>query len=114
MTVPENDPGSAANRGVSLIRTYVPLAWGALITWATTQVPAWEPYLNAPAVLGLGAVLTAVVTAAWYSLMRVVEPKLPPWLTRVVLGSNLQPKYVEPVLPAVVSRAEMRIPRQAE
>jgi hypothetical protein len=81
---------------VSIIRTAVPVAWGTALTWVATQLPILEPHLNAAGATGLGAVLVAVLTTLWYSLMRKLEAALPAWLTVLVLGSNRPPTYDGP------------------
>lgn len=79
--------------GVSIIRTVVPSAWGAALTWLASQIPALEPVLNESGMAGLGAVLAATLIGLWYTLFRSVESKLPAWLTVLVLGSNRPPVY---------------------
>lgn len=32
--------------------------------------------------------------AGWYAIWRILEPRLPDWLTRVVLGSAVAPSYL--------------------
>lgn len=79
--------------GTSIIRTVVPGAWAALLTWIATQLPALSPILNEPGMVGLGAAITGTILVLWYSLFRWLEPKLPAWLTVLVLGSNKTPIY---------------------
>ena len=93
---PPTPATSVSDIVVSIIRTAVPTAWGAALTWVATQLPILEPHLNAAGALGLGAVLVAVLTTLWYSLMRKLEPSLPAWLTMLVLGSNRPPTYNGP------------------
>jgi hypothetical protein len=115
MTTP--NPGETVNdKVVSIIRTVVPGAWAALLTWAVTQVPALEPVLNQPAALGVGSVLVTALLTLWYTVMRSLEQHMPPWLTRLVLGANSRPVYVDPnAAPAgPVASGELRIPRTAE
>lgn len=96
MTLPgsQNDT-PLGSWGVSIIRTYVPVAWGALVGWLLTLVPALEPLLNDPEV-GQGAttVLFAVCVFVWYFLARLIEPRLGPVLTRLIIGANTQPTYL--------------------
>lgn len=92
MTLPEQ-PSNVRDVGVSILRTVVPSAWGVVLTWLATQVPALEPALNAPGVAGLGAAITGALILLWYSLFRSIESKLPAWLTVLVLGSNQAPTY---------------------
>ncbi|PKW19854.1 hypothetical protein [Saccharopolyspora spinosa] len=70
------------------LRTTIPAAWSALVAWLIAAgVPDW---LTGP--LGAaGDVL--VVLGALYALLRWTEPHMPPWLTRILLGSNTPPTY---------------------
>lgn len=77
----------------SVIRTGVPMLWALLLTFLAGKVPALETVLTAPEVVGLGGSITLAVGVAWYAVMRWLEPKLPPWLTRLVIGSNKTPTY---------------------
>jgi hypothetical protein len=91
--IPPYQPGQSLSDYVtSVIRTIVPVLWGALITYLITLVPAVAHVVDPANVVGLGP----AVAAAWYALMRKIEPKLPAWLTVIVLGSNSQPTYVAP------------------
>lgn len=82
---------------VSWIRTIVPIVWGSLVTSVLTAVD-WLPgvleYLHldpsAPVVV---TTVTGVAVAAWYSLWRWLEPRIPAWLARVALGSAREPEY---------------------
>lgn len=90
----------------SQLRTYIPAAWGAVIAWLV----GWQllPAELAETAQNFAVVLTAVATAIWYALWRAVEPRLPAWLTRLVLGSNNTPRYVDPA----VATVRPTIPRQ--
>ncbi|MGI8308782.1 hypothetical protein [Saccharopolyspora hattusasensis] len=75
----------------SWLRTVVPAAWSALVAWLVTAgAPDWltDPLGDA----GLTLVVP-IVLAAVYAGLRKVEPHLPPWATRVLLGSNTPPSY---------------------
>jgi hypothetical protein len=80
----------------SILRTLVPALWGSLVAWLIGVVPILSP-LEAH-LLGLSdvilPVITAVIIAAWYAFWRWLEPRLPDWLTRAVLGSAKAPVYV--------------------
>ena len=83
------------DKGASYLRTLVPTLWGALIT----QLVVWWP--SAPDVVtdlanneGVLAALTAGVIFVWYWAWRKIENRIPAWLTRIVLGSNQVPVYV--------------------
>lgn len=79
----------------SLLRTVVPYLWGLVVTWLITLLPVLAPLEEQ--LLGLATialpVLAAVISAAWYAFWRWLEPLLPVWLTRAVLGSAKAPTY---------------------
>lgn len=96
MTMPgsQNDT-PLGSWGVSLIRTYVPVLWGAFVGWLLTLVPALQPVLDDPSVgQGVTTLLIGACIVAWYFLARLVEPHLPPLLTRLIIGANTQPTYL--------------------
>lgn len=79
------------------LRTYVPIVWGYIAGWVLTQFPGVANILEAlnidpesPAVV---AAITGAAAIGWYALMRKIEPYIPDWLTRVVLGSPQVPSY---------------------
>ncbi|WP_202129074.1 hypothetical protein [Pseudarthrobacter sp. ATCC 49987] len=79
----------------SLLRTIVPYAWGLVVTWLITVLPVLAPLetdLKGLATIAL-PVLAAVLSGAWYAFWRWLEPRLPDWLTRAVLGSAKAPVY---------------------
>lgn len=79
----------------SILRTVVPALWGSLIAWLIGVLPILAPMeadLKGLADIIL-PVLTAVIIAAWYAFWRWLEPRLPDWLTRAVLGSAKTPTY---------------------
>lgn len=80
---------------VSLLRTFVSWAWALFIGWLLVAVPIFQPFEEA--LLGLSElalpVLVAVIGAAWYAVLRWVEPRLPNWLTAALLGSSKAPVY---------------------
>jgi hypothetical protein len=82
----------------AILRTVVPYFWGIVVAWLITVVPVLAPLETD--LLGYGTliaiVLTAVFSAAWYAFWRWLEPRLPAWLVRAVLGSSKTPIYVEP------------------
>jgi hypothetical protein len=80
---------------VSVLRTVVPYVWGLFIGWLITVLPVLQPLeeqLLGMAELAL-PVLIAVISAAWYAFWRWLEPRIPDWLTRAVLGSAKAPAY---------------------
>lgn len=94
VSVPTPPDNPVSNYVVSLLRTWVPVAWGSALAWAVTQIPALEPYLNSPGMVAIGGALAGVLTGLWYLLWRTVEKKLPAGLTRILLGANSRPLYV--------------------
>jgi hypothetical protein len=88
MTLPT--PPTARDWGLSWLRTAVPVAWGFIVTWIATYIPAVHGLLTRPEVY---AAVDAAVTAVWYGLFRWIELHLPAWLTRFVLGANTAPVY---------------------
>jgi hypothetical protein len=94
------------NWGISVLRTAVPVAWGYILTWVATNVPAVADIVADPRAQAVSALITGALTVAWYALMRWLEPRLPGWFTVLVLGWNVAPKYtvfgvayVPPVIP---------------
>ena len=79
----------------SILRTVVPLLWGSFIGWLLGLIPALEPLRET--LLGYGdfavPFIGALITGAWYALWRWLEPRLPDWLTRILLGSAKAPTY---------------------
>lgn len=96
ITTPGQD---LSDRAVSLIRTRVPILWGsliaALITWVSPHLPvdlvtwagAWLGSETTVALVGAAAIY------AWYWAWRRLEPRIPVWLIRLVLGSAQAPIY---------------------
>lgn len=95
-----------SNRITSYLRTYVPKAYGYLLGLLLAWLGAHAPWalelldflgldLGNPVVVAF--VVTAVVgatEAAYYWAMRRLEPRLPDWLTRALLGSAKAPIYL--------------------
>jgi hypothetical protein len=79
----------------SILRTLIPALWGSLIAWLIGMLPILAPLeadLKGLADIAL-PVITAVIIGAWYAFWRWLEPRLPDWLTRAVLGSAKTPAY---------------------
>lgn len=98
------------DRLVSWLRTVVPALWALAIGWLAGL---GLPDSVTTAVDGLGQmVLIPAALAVVYPLLRAVEAKLPPWATRLLLGSNQPPSYgVSPDgTPAITSLPENRDP----
>lgn len=72
---------------VSLIRTYVPVAVGALIAWFLTLGLELDPETEAGLVTGF----TGLIIAVYYTLVRLLEQRWP-WVG-ALLGSTRQPQY---------------------
>ena len=94
-----------SNLVTSWLRTVVPGLWSAAVTallvwlganapWVISVLDALNLDLESPTV---AAFVMAAVLAGWHALFRKVEPHLPDWLTRLVLGSAAVPLYVNPV-----------------
>src|SRR5690606_10448395 len=73
---------------VSIIRTYVPIAVGFVLTWIGDALDIIIPD-GADQQLIMG--LTAVITAVYYGLVRMLERKWP-WFG-IFLGARAQPRY---------------------
>jgi hypothetical protein len=84
-----------SNYVVSVLRTVVPLAWGAGLSFLLTQWPAAQGPLEVLSQAGVdpAVVLTSVLTAAWYIVWRWLEPHLPRIPTALVLGHADPPEY---------------------
>jgi hypothetical protein len=80
-----------SDRFISWLRTVFPVAWSALIAWlASLCVPTFiTGALGAAGEL----VVLPIVLGVVYPLVRWIEPRLPAWLTRVLLGSARPPTY---------------------
>lgn len=79
----------------SILRTVIPALWGSFIVWLLGLVPVLEPLredLLAYADLAV-PIIAGVIIGLWYALWRWLEPKLPDWLTRILLGSAHTPVY---------------------
>lgn len=73
----------------SLIRTYVPIAVGAVASYFLTL----GVELDANAQLGLVTFLTAVLQGVYYLLARLLEQRFPQF--GFLLGSTKKPEYTE-------------------
>lgn len=81
-------------RGAAWLRTVVPGLWATLVTWLVS-VADWLPSevveaLETPQTV---AAVVAVVLAGWYAVARAIEPYIPVWLRRIILGSAQEPTY---------------------
>lgn len=88
----------ASNVVPSLIRTYVPLGVGVGLSYLATRGVHLDPQAQA----GLIALLTAVLTAVYYTVVRLVETRYPAIGTVLLgLGIKAKPGYAKPGDPAV-------------
>ena len=76
-----------SNTVVSFIRTYVPVAVGALISWLV----AHDIVLDEEAQTGLTIGLTGLVIGLYYLVARILERKWP--IFGFLLGTKQQPVY---------------------
>lgn len=100
--VDEASPGKQlSDRVVSTLRTVVPKLWGlaagALLAWLGVHAPWVVTVLDWLGIDldGVAAVVAVIALAevVWYWAWRWIEPRVPNWLTRIVLGSSRQPTY---------------------
>lgn len=81
-----------SDKVISWLRTVLPGAWTALVTYLLVHFALPE---------GVGVTLNVfwetvaypTVLAVVYPLLRALEAKLPDWLTRLLLGSAKSPTY---------------------
>lgn len=79
------------NKTISWLRTVIPGLWSALVAYlATLGLP--QPIVDALDGPGEQAVV-AVTLAAVYAGMRWLEPRMPRWLVRALMGSERRPEY---------------------
>lgn len=78
-----------ANRGLSLVRTYAPLGVGAVLTWLAARGFGVDPATQEALIYGL----TGLGAAAWFGVLRMIEPHLPKWLRLLVFWSAKMPTY---------------------
>lgn len=84
---------TAPSRVTALLRTVVPSLWGSALAWLLAAVVLPQEVvtlLESPLVT---EALVALSIGAWYALWTWLEPRLWPWVTRLLLGSNKQPSY---------------------
>ena len=74
----------------SLVRTYVPIAVGALISWLATRGITLDPQTQTSLIIGL----TGVIQGLYYFVARLIERKLPN-VGGLLLGSSKKPEYTE-------------------
>ena len=92
-----------SDRAVSYLRTVVPVLWGSLVGlllgWVAPHLPGELGDTLADLLGGEAAIalVSGLAIAGWYALWRRVEPRIPDWLTRIVLGSASAPTYAPPL-----------------
>jgi len=91
MSLPATDitQTDLANRGHSLVRTYVPIGVGYALTWLAAYGFGVDPDTQNALINGLATLGGAL----WYGLLRLVEPHLPTWVRIVVFWSAKMPTY---------------------
>ena len=77
----------------SLIRTYVPIVVGALLSWLVSAEVIPTP-LPEDAEAGMVTAITAVLIGGYYTLVRLAERKWPQ--ATILLGSTKQPAAYSP------------------
>jgi hypothetical protein len=87
---------------LSLVRTWVPVAVGAVLSW----LAGLGLDLGKEAEVGFVTFLTAVVIAVYYALARALEKRWPA-LGRLLLGSAKAPAYA-PTEPEAVTALRNR------
>lgn len=88
MTADQPQNVTVSNVVPSLIRTYVPIAVGALLSWLVTAGIIPTP-LGPDAEAGLVTALTALGIGLYYTVVRLLERKVPQ--ATLLLGSTKQP-----------------------
>jgi hypothetical protein len=86
-------PPTLPGLGISIVRTAVPYLWGLLLTWLLSiGIPADLVTTLEP----VAALLVLVVGTVIYAGARALErnPRIPGWLSTVLLGSTRQPMYL--------------------
>ena len=80
----------------SLIRTWVPLGVGALLSWLATKGLNVDAQTSAALVV----VMTSLITALYYTVVRLVEHRYPAVGTVLLgLGVKAKPAYLKPADP---------------
>lgn len=77
-----------SNFAVSLIRTWVPVGVGFLLTWLATSL---KIVVDPSSQAGLVALCVAVLSAAYYWIARLLEKQFP--FLGVLLGHAASPSY---------------------
>ena len=91
------------NVAVSLIRTWVPIGVGALISWLITLGIEVDEETQK----GLVIACTALIMAIYYGVVKLLERKFP-WVG-VLLGIRAQPAYIETKTQADVAQVPTEV-----
>lgn len=83
-----------SNYAISSIRTYVPIGIGLLLTWLASSL---HLVIDPSSQAGLVALCVAVLTAAYWTLVRLIEKRFPQ--AGIFLGVAARPLYL-PAKPA--------------
>lgn len=90
---------------LSLIRTYVPIAVGVVLTWLATH---WGVVLDEQTSIGVALVAVALVAGVYYAIVRAFERHFP-GLGRLLL--SLGARGGEPVYAPTARIRTSRLPR---
>lgn len=74
---------------ISLVRTFVPIAVGALCAWLTSLGVSLDPSVA----IGATAMLTGVFGGIYYALVRALEARFP--FLGALLGHTAKPVYTK-------------------
>lgn len=77
-----------SNYVISAIRTYVPIGVGLLLTWLASSL---HVVIDPSSQAGLVALCVAVLSTAYYALVRLLEKKWPK--LGILLGAAVKPTY---------------------
>jgi hypothetical protein len=84
----------------AILRTVIPALWGSFIGWVLSVLPVLEPLReDLLAVAENPVIVPFIITfliGLWYVIWAKLQPHIPDWLVRLVLGSAKRPVYVEP------------------
>lgn len=79
----------------SVIRTAVPAVWGTGLAWLVSVGILDQAAADGPGAAAGGFLVLAAI-GVYYALVRLVEPKLPPFLAVLLLGAAKAPVYAAP------------------
>lgn len=95
---------------ISLIRTWVPIAVGAVIAWLTTSGLEVDAETQTSLVIGI----TGLIQAAYYAVVRILENSFPQagWL----LGKAKAPNYtpIEEIAAEAYAQAKKDLAKKAK